>query len=137
MTAADMSKLKQPKENENGSTSVCVEVATCSEQVQSKLKYIRRWSRSDFGYDSDSDTSNSSKGDSSYQRINSFRRENPELLTEYKRFIQTEDITLLRVITYVNCVDICDEIISNLSFDETTSDEDVDENQNIDDKKSK
>jgi hypothetical protein len=133
MTAADKPKFKQSKINENASTSIIVENATGSEKA--KLKHVRRWSRSDFGYDSNSDSSNSSNDNSSCQRTKSLSRENPELLIDYRRFVQIEDITLLRVMTYINCVDICDEIISNLSFEEIASDEDTDDNEIVDEKK--
>lgn len=131
MITADKPNSKPFEANENATTSICVENATSIDQAHSKLKYIRRWSRSDFGYDSNSDTSDSSNNDSSCQRINIVARQNPELLIDYKRFIQT-DCGVLEVITFVNCADICDEIISNISFEEAASDIDDD---SLDDEK--
>jgi hypothetical protein len=131
MITADKPNSKPFEANENATTSICVENATSIDQAHSKLKYIRRWSRSDFGYDSNSDTSDSSNNNSSRQITNIVTRQNPELLIDYKRFIQT-NYNLLEVITFVKCVDMCDEIISNISFEETASD--IDDDENLDDK---
>lgn len=117
----------KPKEEDSYTSKIQFKNERATIDV-SNVRFVRRWSRSDFGYHSNSDSSDSSCGTSSIgdadmvpRKINPFR--NPEDLVYCKRFIPSSELLeFSETIQYVISIDFDYETMSNISFEDCRSD---------------